>query len=121
MPGEIKKFEVISVVRRHFFIVPGALRACTDFCDPTAVSGLNEQKQITHLSEGISMRPFGLPTISLFRLMGTEFMLNFFLDRNLKIWFKNKVRNFVLHCLFSLFSGIHEVFPSHSISNSLSG
>ena len=38
MPGEIKKFVVTSVVMRHFFSLPGAPRACADFCDPTAVS-----------------------------------------------------------------------------------
>jgi len=39
--GEIKKFVVTSVVMRHFFILPGAPRACADFCDPTAVFRLN--------------------------------------------------------------------------------
>jgi len=40
VPGEIKKFVVTSVVMRQFFILPGAPRACADFCDPTAVSRL---------------------------------------------------------------------------------
>jgi len=40
VPGERKKFVVTSVVMRHFFILPGAPRACADFCDPTAVSRL---------------------------------------------------------------------------------
>ncbi len=39
--GEIKKFVVTSVVMRHFYILPGAPRACADFCDPTAVFRLN--------------------------------------------------------------------------------
>ena len=39
--GEIKKFAVTSVVMRHFFILPGAPRACADFCEPTAVFGFN--------------------------------------------------------------------------------
>ncbi len=38
MHGEIKKVVVTLVVMRHFFILPGASRACADFCDPTAVS-----------------------------------------------------------------------------------
>ncbi len=38
VPGEIKTFEVTSVVMRHFFILPGEPRACADFCDPTADS-----------------------------------------------------------------------------------
>ncbi len=41
MHGEIKKFVVTSVVMRHFFMLPGAPRACADFCDPTAVSRFN--------------------------------------------------------------------------------
>jgi len=41
VPGERKKFVVTSVVMRHFFILPGAPRACADFCDPTADSRLN--------------------------------------------------------------------------------
>jgi len=41
--GERKKFVVTSVVMRHFFILPGAPRACADFCDPTAVSRLKEE------------------------------------------------------------------------------
>ncbi len=40
VPGEIKEFVVTSVVMRHFFSLPGAPRACADFCDPTAVSRL---------------------------------------------------------------------------------
>ncbi len=44
MHGEIKKFVVTSVVMRHFLIVPGASRACADFCDPTAVSRFKEIK-----------------------------------------------------------------------------
>ncbi len=43
--GEIKKSVVTSVVMRHFFILPGAPRACADFCDPTAVSRLNHLSQ----------------------------------------------------------------------------
>jgi len=38
VPGELKKFVVTSVVMGHFFILPGAPRACADFCDPTADS-----------------------------------------------------------------------------------
>ena len=38
MTGEIKKFVVTLWVMRHFLILPGAPRACVDFCDPTAVS-----------------------------------------------------------------------------------
>ncbi len=40
--GEIEKVVVTSVVMRHFCILPGAPRACADFCDPTAVSRFNE-------------------------------------------------------------------------------
>ncbi len=40
--GEIQKVVVTSVVMRHFCILPGAPRACADFCDPTAVSRLNQ-------------------------------------------------------------------------------
>jgi len=40
--GEIKKVVVTFVVIRHFFILPGAPRACGDFCDPTAVSRFNQ-------------------------------------------------------------------------------
>ena len=36
--GEIQKVVVTSVVMRHFCILPGAPRACADFCDPTPVS-----------------------------------------------------------------------------------
>jgi len=39
--GEIQKVVVTFVVMRHFCILPGAPRACTDFCDPTAVSRFN--------------------------------------------------------------------------------
>jgi len=39
--GEIKKVVVTLVVMKHFFILPGAPRACADFCDPTAVSRFN--------------------------------------------------------------------------------
>jgi len=42
VPGEIKKFAVTSVVMGHFFILPGAPKACADFCEPTAVSRLKE-------------------------------------------------------------------------------
>jgi len=45
VPGEIKKFVVTSWVMRHFFILPGAPRACADFCDPTAVSRLKCEGQ----------------------------------------------------------------------------
>ena len=38
MHGAIKKFVVTLLVRRHFFIVRDARRACVDFCDPTAGS-----------------------------------------------------------------------------------
>jgi hypothetical protein len=41
MHGEIKKIVVTFWVMRHFFILQGAPRACTDFCDPTAVSRLS--------------------------------------------------------------------------------
>jgi hypothetical protein len=39
--GEIKKFVVTFWVRRHFFILQGAPRACVEFCDLIAVSRLN--------------------------------------------------------------------------------
>ena len=39
--GEIQKVVVTFVVMRHFCILPGAPRACADFCDPTAVSRLD--------------------------------------------------------------------------------
>jgi hypothetical protein len=38
--NEIKKFVVTLWVMRHFLILPGAARACVDFCDPTADSRL---------------------------------------------------------------------------------
>jgi hypothetical protein len=38
--GEIKKVVVTSVMMKHFFILPGAPRACADFCNPTADSRL---------------------------------------------------------------------------------
>ena len=40
MNSEIKNFVVTFGAIRHFFIVRGALRACVDFCDSTAVSRL---------------------------------------------------------------------------------
>jgi len=43
VPGEIKKIVGTFVVMRHFFILPGAPRACADFCDPTAVSRFKDQ------------------------------------------------------------------------------
>jgi len=45
--GEIKKFVATLWVMRHFFIVRGAPRACVDFCDPIAVSRLNQKKSST--------------------------------------------------------------------------
>ena len=51
--GEIKKSEVTSVVMRHFFILPGAPRACADFCDPIAVSRLKYGNKLF-----INMSPF---------------------------------------------------------------
>jgi len=44
--GEIQKVVVTSVVMRHFCILPGAPRACADFCDPTAVSRLKDTVNI---------------------------------------------------------------------------
>jgi len=49
VPGDLKKFVVTSVVMRHFFSLPGAPRACTDFCDPTAVSRLKKAVPIVSL------------------------------------------------------------------------
>jgi len=43
--GEIKKFVVTLWVMRHFLILLGAPSACADFCDPTAVSRLNEKER----------------------------------------------------------------------------
>ncbi len=40
--GEIQKVVVTFVVMRHFCIVPGAPRACADFCDPTGVSRITD-------------------------------------------------------------------------------
>jgi len=48
--GEIKKFAVTSVVRRYFFLLPGAPRTCADFCDPTAVSRLKEAPPMFQVS-----------------------------------------------------------------------
>jgi hypothetical protein len=42
--GEIKKFVLTLWVMRHFLILPGAPRACVDFCDPTAVSRLKAKR-----------------------------------------------------------------------------
>ena len=36
--GEIQKGVVTLVVMSHFWILPGELRGCADFCDPTAAS-----------------------------------------------------------------------------------
>jgi len=44
VPGEIKKVVVTWEVMRHFFILPGAPRACADFGDPTAVSRFKDEK-----------------------------------------------------------------------------
>ncbi len=52
--GTIKKFVVTSVVMRHFLIVPGAPRACADFCDPTGVSRFQE-KSMDHRNKGPTM------------------------------------------------------------------
>ena len=39
--GLIKIVVVTLVVMSHFCILPGAIRACMDFCEPTAVSRFN--------------------------------------------------------------------------------
>ncbi len=50
----VKKVVVTSVVMRQFFIVPGAPRACADFCDPTVVSRFQE-KSMDHRNKGPTM------------------------------------------------------------------
>ncbi len=49
--GEIQKVVVTSVVLRHFCILPGAPRACADFCDPTAVSRLKGRTRMRRESK----------------------------------------------------------------------
>ncbi len=46
MHGAIQKVVVTSLVMRPFCIVPGAPRACADFCDPTAASRFNDGPKI---------------------------------------------------------------------------
>ncbi len=52
MHGEIKKVVVTSVVKRHYCIVPGMPRASENFCDPTAVSRLENRFESPPLSGG---------------------------------------------------------------------
>ncbi|MGV6817253.1 MAG: hypothetical protein ACWA44_08310 [Thiotrichales bacterium] len=49
-----EQFSVTLLVMSDFSVLPGAPRACTDFCDPTAVFRFSNPMGAVSVSEGYS-------------------------------------------------------------------